>query len=278
MRTLVAALLLACSAAHAGSFTVAMVNPKLSLVDLDTTDSASPSITVAPGGNLADWSTPFSFGGEFWTDYNNVTPLPVIQLQGILGAHSGLQWTGSLVIDTQLISTKERDEYFDLFGGAGGYIATGLISSFELLPIAKHERRFSQNNPAAAFKTLSHDTLHILTPHRADNFARSPHPCLAAVQSASQCSRCTNTRHGDCKLFGALLMQRYRMQRIDSVRRDTTRPSDTEGTMRRNVPQPQGSSSLGHVLMIERQNGAVWSSVPCSEGASTNSRLSPFLL
>jgi hypothetical protein len=137
MRTLVAALLLACSAAHAGSFTVAMVNPKLSLVDLDTTDSTSPSITVAPGGNLADWSTPFSFGGEFWTDYNNVTPSPVIQLQGSLGAHSGLQWTGSLVIDTRLISTEERDEYFDLFGGAGGYIATGLISSFELLPMIR---------------------------------------------------------------------------------------------------------------------------------------------
>jgi len=134
MRTLVAALLLACSAAHAGSFTVTMANPQLSLVDLDTTDSAAPTLTLLPGGRLADWSTPFSFGGEFWADYNNVTPSPILQLQGSLGAHSGLQWSGSLVIDTHMISTPARDEYFQLLGGGGGRTASMSSSYFELLP------------------------------------------------------------------------------------------------------------------------------------------------
>lgn len=134
MRTLAATLLLACSAAHAGSFTVTMANPKLSLVDLDTTDSTSPTLTLSPGGSLSDWNTPFSFGGEFWTDYNDLTSSPVLRLEGSLGAHSGLHWNGSLVIDTKLVSTPAKDEYFQLFGGGGGLTSGGFRSYFELAP------------------------------------------------------------------------------------------------------------------------------------------------
>ncbi|RQP23272.1 PEP-CTERM sorting domain-containing protein [Piscinibacter terrae] len=134
MRTLAAALLLACSAAHAGSFTVTMADPKLSLVDLDASDATSPTLTLSPGESLAPWNTSFSFGGEFWTDYDHITPSPLLHLSGTLDAHSGIDWSGAMVYDTQLLLTATDDERLLIMGGGGGITGHGFSSYFELPP------------------------------------------------------------------------------------------------------------------------------------------------
>jgi len=137
MRSLVAALLLCCSAAQAGTFTVNFSSPSLHVVDLTPADANAATMTVIPSGTpgsaLADWNTPISFGGEFWADFNNVQPGPDYTLTGTLGAHSAVEWTMNYAIDGTFAPSDPLliDRAF-FMGGVGGITENGSINTQEI--------------------------------------------------------------------------------------------------------------------------------------------------
>jgi len=133
MRTLVAALLLACSAAHAGTFNVNFTSPSLYVVDLTPGDGNAATMTV-PASSMTEWTTPISFGGEFWSDFNNVHPSPNYTLYGTLGAHSAVEWDMNYAIDG-LFSPFDPvlTEHVFFMGGIYGSTTNGSINTQEIM-------------------------------------------------------------------------------------------------------------------------------------------------
>jgi hypothetical protein len=134
MRALFAALLLTCSVAQAGTFSMSVTSPSLQLRDLDSSDGVTPALGLAPGTSLADWNTPHFCGGEFWSDYSHMSSCEMASLYGTLSAHSAIDWSGILTVDTHLFLSSTDSEEMAILGGGGGYTASGSDSVFEWDP------------------------------------------------------------------------------------------------------------------------------------------------
>ncbi|MBW8829853.1 MAG: PEP-CTERM sorting domain-containing protein [Burkholderiales bacterium] len=134
MRALLAALLLTCSIAQAGTFSVSVTSPSLQLRDLDPNDGVTPELTLLFGTSLADWNTPHFCGGEFWSNYSHSTSCSMAGLTGTLSAHSAIEWNGILTVDTHLFRSSTDNEYLTILGGGHGHTDTASNSQFEWPP------------------------------------------------------------------------------------------------------------------------------------------------
>jgi len=155
MRTLLAALLLTCSVAQAGTYSLSVTSSSLELRDLDPSDGVTPALGLAPGTSLADWNTPHFCGGEFWSNYSRATSCEMASLWGTLSAHSAIEWNGILTVDTHLFLSSTDDEQMAFLGGGGGYTDSATESLFEVSPYIR-TGDIHESGPASFF--LRNDT------------------------------------------------------------------------------------------------------------------------
>ncbi|WP_161974652.1 PEP-CTERM sorting domain-containing protein [Piscinibacter terrae] len=156
MRALIAALLLTCSVAQAGTYSISVTDPSLVLRDLDPSDGITPALTLFYGTSVADWNKPLVCSGEFWSDYTDMKSCPAVSLYGTLSAHSAIDWNGTVTIDVHLLPvTATQSENVALYGGGSGYTNAATHSEFEINP---YVRSTDSHESFAASLFLANDT------------------------------------------------------------------------------------------------------------------------
>lgn len=132
MRALVASLLLACSAAQAGTYSITVTDSSFALHDLDPSDGITPVITPYFGYTVADLNKPLTCSGEFWADYTDMKPCASRGLYGSLSPHSAIDWSGTVTVDVRLFASPDDYENVALLGGGHGATSAATHSEFEI--------------------------------------------------------------------------------------------------------------------------------------------------